>query len=498
MSSNNSNSDDNAGVGCLILGLIVVGAPMIIAVVNALIYAAAIGGVAFLGYRAYIFDQRTGKITALFEKAIDSLSGNSLPASDTQNLIQGEDGTFGLPTGEVDQDKENFKSDLDEIREEMDRLKLRNQELEYQTRNSADEAVRKYASEAEHRAKGDALRRIYGEDTPLPETGYARSDEYEKQKYQKELEKKEERIEIREIRVDINEQIAGQNQKILGQDQKIMNVEGEMRQGFLHVEGQMMNMQHEYREGLMRVMETVQTLKSYVDERFTRIEVHIEKQLSGVREMVIGLRAELKEDLSKTRLQFSQEILRIDKQQTVIVGKLGEYESRLKGFSAEMSKMRQDAQHFAWEGKRVLQQAELINQRHSLTLQKASNDLELGLKEISVHKGDFANRVGRAKVMMDEISNEQYFTLKNIGHERLGVEMLRQDYTSRQEKEELKLGMIRQDINNTSVLIQERMKRGEDVQRLNHQLSMSREREASTSQRLGIMREENALVRRLS
>jgi hypothetical protein len=58
--------------------------------------------------------------------------------------------------------------------------------------------------------------------------------------------------------------------------------------------------------------------------------------------------------------------------------------------------------------------------------------------------------------------------------------------------------MIRQDINNTSVLIQERMKRGEDTQRLNHQLSMSRERESSTNQRLGIMREENSLVRRLN
>lgn len=75
---------------------------------------------------------------------------------------------------------------------------------------------------------------------------------------------------------------------------------------------------------------------------------------------------------------------------------------------------------------------------------------------------------------MDKVSQDQYLALKDISYERAGVEMFRQDYTTRQEKESLKLCMIHQDISHKEQMIRENVSRGKEVAGLNHQLSMSR------------------------
>jgi len=168
------------------------------------------------------------------------------------------------------------------------------------------------------------------------------------------------------------------------------------------------------------------------------------------------------------------------------------------GFTNQIDRLKIEAQTYNLKGQEMLNRAESIYQHHKAELRLIKGELQQGLKLVSVHKEDFANSVGRAKIMMDHIAQDQYHAMKEIGYERMGVEMLRQDYSTRMQNEELKLRQIQGDIISTQRLIDERSRNNQQVAGLQHQLFMSRENEAHTSQRLGLLQQENSLVRRLS
>lgn len=486
MSNNNNNSGDKGEIGCVILALIIFGGGILIQVLQTLIMVAIVGGIGFGLYRLFVYDQRTGNITSWFEETFKVDTGRKKRkkkgkkkkkkklAAQKQSLLE---------SGIVDK--------LDTLHEEVTVLRQENENL----KGAADEAVRKYADTADRKAKEDLLRNVYGESTPQKD--YARSDEYEKQQHQDRIKKKEEELEIRELKQEVNE-------RMLSQDESILGIRSEMHDGFqsvndrfLQLEYRMVQMHQEFQQGLMEVMKAVQSLKMYFDEKINRLEIHVERELSSVRELVSGLRAELKQDVANVRVQFGKEIVRLDKQQNMIVGQLAQYEATVRAFSADMTKMKYEVKQVAWQGQQALDRAHTIYQRHKVEMSAMGNELDVALKQIAVHKGDFANTVGRSKLLLDKISQEQYLTLKDIGYERAGVELLRTDYQSRQEKEAMKLQMIQQDITHKEQMIRDSISRGKEVAGLNHQLSMSRENEAYTRQKLGIVRQEAALVRRL-
>ena len=488
MSTSQNKEEDKGTVGCLMLALIVFGGGIIIQVLQTLMMFAIIGGIGFALYRLYVYDQRTGNLTAWAER---NFNLNKEEEGEPHWLEQ-ENEAKALPPASEQQ--------LLELRQKIELLEREKEEQKLNTENAvqraANEAVNRYANQADYNAKKDLLDSIYGDNSTSPQ--YTRSDEYEKQQFQKKIEQKEEELEVREFRQEVNE-------RILGQDQNILGIQSEMREGFqetnnrfLQMEYKMMQMQQEFQQGLMKVMETIHSLKAYFDERINRLEIHIERELANVREIISGLRVELKQDIANTKLQFGQEIMRIDKQQQQIVGKLAHYEAKMKGFTAEMAKMRHDAQRFAWEGQKVLERAHVLYQRHKVEMTQMGGQLDLNIQRIAVSKQEFANTVGRSRLMMDKITQDQYLALKDIGYERMGVEMLRQDYQQRQRNDELKLQSIQQDIRHTEQMIQEKLSRGEQVAGLNHQLTMSREKHAHTQQRLSLLREETSMMKRLA
>lgn len=487
MSINNTNSEDKGEIGCLILALLIFGGGILIQLLQTLIIVAIIGGIGFALYRLYVYDQRTGYITSWFEETFNldrpqkrqqkkkgkkkKKKKKKLAAQQQQLLLESK-----------------IVDTLGSLQQEVD-------SLQDQASTAAEEAVRKYKTQADREAKENLLRQVYGDGAP--QEGYARSDEYEKQQYQEQIRRKEEELNFRELKQEVNERLLDQDQSIVGIRSDMVDGFQSVNERFLQIEYRMVQMYQEFQQGLMEVMKAVQSLKEYFDERINRLEIHVERELSSVRELVAGLRAELKQDIATTRIQFNKEIVRIDKQQNMIVGKLAEYEATVRGFTADMRKMRYDVQHVAWKGQQALDRAHTLYQRHKVEMTAMGNDIDLALKQIAVHKGDFANTVGRSKLLLDKISQDQYLALKDIGYERAGVEMLRQDYQTRQESEQLKMRMIQQDISHKEQIIRDNISRGKEVAGLQHQLAMSRENEAYTRQRLGIVQQENALVRRL-
>jgi len=130
-------------------------------------------------------------------------------------------------------------------------------------------------------------------------------------------------------------------------------------------------------------------------------------------------------------------------------------------------------------------------------MENLSNGIDLELKEIAVQRGDFANVVGRAKMTLDHQAHELEMNIKAIGFERMGVEATRQDFQTRQQLEYTKREMLRNEIAHQTQLLQEKLSRGEQIAGLQHQLNMNREKLAYSDQRLGMLREENAFIRRV-
>ncbi|MEM1283572.1 MAG: hypothetical protein AAGG81_08470 [Chlamydiota bacterium] len=340
----------------------------------------------------------------------------------------------------------------------------------------------------ERRFKNGLLDEILGE--TFEDSGYARSETYEREKHANEVKEQERDLERRSFRLEVKEEL---------QDQRstVQDVRTEMIRGFTAHEMKFVEMGASFTEKLSAMAEKIGTIREYLVEKILSLDKRITEESNGIKNLITALKYELKTDVTDLKIQVNDELVRLDKQQHTLVSHLELYEAKMLGFTNQVDRLKIEAQTYNLKGQEMLGRAESIYQHHKAELRLIDGKIQQGLKLVSVHKEDFANSVGRAKIMMDRIAQDQYHSMKDVAYERMGVEMLRQDYSTRMENETLKLREIQTDIRNTQRLIDERLRNEQQVAGLQHQLFMSRESEAYTSQRLGLLREENSLVRRL-
>ena len=118
--ANERNTDDNqAAIGCVMLALVIFGGAVIIQVLHTIMYfvviVGAVGGIGFLIYKANIYDQRTGNITAWAERTFD---------------LNKREGPTALPSGKEEvlslsqaTDEENLTlKDLESVKREVELL----------------------------------------------------------------------------------------------------------------------------------------------------------------------------------------------------------------------------------------------------------------------------------------------------------------------------------------------------------------------------------------
>ena len=337
--------------------------------------------------------------------------------------------------------------------------------------------------------KADTLNDLYGITTL--NTEYNRSDEFEKRQFADGIKKKTEELEIRELRQDVSE-------KILYQDQKILEFRDEAKEDRYKIRQEMW-------EGFSKIVDKIGllekdliTFQSYVTEKFSTLELAFFKELESLKGMIIGVHSELKLELSETKLQMGKEILRMDRQQLGIIDKIRSYEHKINSFSVEMRKVKVDAERFAMRGETMLEKAQVVHQRHKTDIQKLSNEISVGLEKMALKEEGFANRVGAAKIKLDEISNQQYLTLKDIAHEKLGVEFLRKDHENRVALEKEKMGRLNDQRANLLMRIQSENTHSKSLAQLNHKLHMTEENLSHSQNRYSILSQELSTFRRLS
>ena len=118
MTQQSENSDNQAFIGCGMLALIVFGGTVIIQVLHTVMYTVvvlgAVGGVGYLVYKINIYDNRTGNITAWFERTFD------LNKRDERlDLPSGKDEILGLP-----QEESTSSALLDELESMKDQVEV--------------------------------------------------------------------------------------------------------------------------------------------------------------------------------------------------------------------------------------------------------------------------------------------------------------------------------------------------------------------------------------
>jgi len=495
MFSQKNESENIAGIGCLMLALIVFGGTVIIQVLHTVMYfvviVGAVGGLGFLIYKINVYDKRTGNLTAWFERTFE-LNKRDEPLA----LPVEKEESLALPP-KVENGNEALLDELEYVKKEVEILHQERTESEQRMIQTSRRMAQEAAKNATHQTKKDVLGAIFGDERLTLNEKYALSDTYEKRKEEERKLKEREEIERDRNKNEMDRRFLDQDSKILDLTHEFRDEVRGIKTEIIQLGERMSQQEVEFKTALLQVMQTVTDMKSYFEEKFMTLQIHMTEQLTACKEMLTMLRAEYKEDMANTKLQFGQEILRIDQQQGAVINKLESYYNQLKSVSLQVEKVRMEGQRNKTETYAMFERARTLYERNRLQMENHSNEIGLQLKEISVQRGDFANSVGRAKMMLDHQSHELNMAIKGMGYERMGIEAARQDFQTRQNAEHTKGQMIRQDIAHQNQLLQERMSRGEQVAGLRHQIEMNHHKLAHSEQRLGMLRQENAFIRRI-
>jgi hypothetical protein len=489
----NKPSDNQAAIGCFMLALVVFGGAVIIEVLHTVMYfvviVGAVGGIGFLLYKASLYDQRTGNLTAWMERTFDLNNRDGY-----SSLPPGVEETLTLPEAEEDK---LFLGELQSVKEELEVLHQQRSESEHRMIQTSRQMAQEAAENATYQTKKDVLGAIYGDNRLTINEWYARSDEYEKQREEEKARKQREEIERERHEVTMERRFLDQDGKILDLTHEVREEVRGLKLEISQIGERLMRQELEFKTALLQVMQTVSDLKSYVDEKFNSLHIHMLEQLTACREMITMLRAEYKEEMSATKLQFGKEILRIDQNAGTIINKLESYHNELKSVSLQVEKVRMEGQRNKMETSMMFERARTLYERNRLQMESHSSEIGLQLKEIAVQRGDFANAVGRAKMTLDHQAHELDMNIKSLGYEKMGIEAARRDFQTRQDLEYQKGQMLRSEIAHQSQMLQEKMSRGEQVAGLQHQIQMTQGRLVHSEQRLGLLRQENAFVRRV-
>ncbi len=480
--NNNNNNDDKAGLGILALVAICYFYKTIIAVLKLLL---VIGLVAAIIYALYMLNKRTRFINNLFDKVVDRVSKSSQPSTIQAKTEQPQENSVVMPvqeqpvTNEVHTQISELKSLVLDMKSETERQRTENQV-----------AVQNAVIQAEKESKAAVLTDIFGATNNVSiNERYSRSDEFERQRYFEGLRKKQEELEIRELKHATAEQLFKQDVKIqevkFETQLEVGKVRQEMNAGFLVLQ-----------KAIMDVDNKVMTLTVYMGEKFNQLEIAFFKEIASVKEDLYKFKADVSNQFADVRLQFGQEVLRLDQQQVRIVERVGSLHNTVQLFGTEMIRLRNEFDRGQIRAEELLSKASLSYEKQQLAIQAVSKDVGMGLQQMSLYKQEFANEVGSSTLKLEQISTDQYYALKDIAYERMGVTALRNEYDQRVQLEQGKMNILIAEQRRIEERIQEKISRGQETMELKHQLHMSRENLTYSSNRNNLLQQEAAVIRR--
>jgi len=184
----------------------------------------------------------------------------------------------------------------------------------------------------------------------------------------------------------------------------------------------------------------LQLMEERNNSKFQELKHYFENQLMEVKMETREAFRIVKESLVDMKLQFSQEIMRLDGQQQNILVELEKYYLKSKEFVHECQTIAFEAKRQNLEGGKILNEVNTLYKQHKAETTQIESRMNHSLNTISVKEGQFANAVAENYLRIQHANQENHLALRDIALERKGVDFA---YKAKESEQQMMLQEIR-------------------------------------------------------
>ena len=185
---------------------------------------------------------------------------------------------------------------------------------------------------------------------------------------------------------------------------------------------------------------------------------------------------EVRENLSDMKLQFGQEILRLDGQQGQILNELEKYYIKNQEFVNKCQSLALEARNQNIEGNNLLNQVNHMYSQHKLETKAMENQLQTSLDQIAVKEGHLANSIGESMLKLKNISDQQYIAAKDMALEKKDMGLLWREKNIEHDMNLQEVRHQKQDFERLQQFANQSINDKVENSRLHHQLYMNEHR----------------------
>jgi hypothetical protein len=217
--------------------------------------------------------------------------------------------------------------------------------------------------------------------------------------------------------------------------------------------------------------------------KFIELTSMISDNLKDMEMRTMNSFREVRENLSDMKLQFGQEVLRLDGQQGQILNELEKYYIKNQEFVNKCQSLALESKSQNIDGHHLLNQVSHLYNQHKTEARMMENNLQTALDQVAVKEGNLANVVGESMLKLKAVSDQQYIAMKDMALEKKDINLL---WKEKNQEHEMNLQEVRhqkQDLDRMKQFLdQEKSHFSEnktnvmDNARLTHQLYMNEQR----------------------
>lgn len=192
---------------------------------------------------------------------------------------------------------------------------------------------------------------------------------------------------------------------------------------------------------------------------------------------------EVRENMSDMKLQFGQEVLRLDGQQGQILNELDKYYIKNQEFVNKCQSLALEARSQNIEGHNLLNQVNHMYSQHRVETKAMENQLQNSLDQVAIKEGHLANSIGESMLKLKSVSDQQYIAMKDLALEKKDISLL---WKEKNQEHEMNLQEVRhqkQDLDRMKQFVDQEKSHFSDHKsnvmdnaRLTHQLYMNEQR----------------------
>ncbi len=403
-------------------------------------------------FSALIYVNRRLKKTTAYvnlidtEKKLDELKTQNEELLLEQELIH--DKEVDLKKREKELESERTKLDLI-IAQKTSEIELKLHK-EYQNKAGAFVSeTKERMSEQLRREKEIIVDNIFSFDSS------EKDDFFEMKKARESIEKEKEEIQKSQFLLDVDQKVSKANEHVLAAKHSALEIKSEN----VDIRSEMKNMAFEFKSDLQKekfereksdytllhqleleqerrqsdyraIGDRLAVMDAQTQAKFTELSSSIFTNLKDLEFKTISGFREVRENISDMKLQFGQEVLRLDSQQGQILNELEKFYVKNQQYVNQCQSLAIEARRQNVDGQQLLNKVNNLHIQHKQESREIERKLRSTMDQVAVKEGELANSVGASMLKIKSFSDDQFIALKDLALQRKGIEVLWQEKNS--------------------------------------------------------------------